>query len=156
MTTAPIDFANHEGNGTLAKLAPWISRLFLAPPVLITILISLRYITNPSHAASATGVVLSTPEAWTDTRVVGAMVLTLSFAIASSFISLHRLRIGHAVVIMLMVSVLAVRLFGFAHDGTTLAMGDQRVKTFGEILFALLNTAGLLLQTYVVKPLGAK
>ena len=49
----------------------------------------------------------------------------------------------------LMGLVLAVRLFGFAHDGTTLAMGDQKVKFTGEIVFLTLNTLGFILQTYL-------
>ena len=64
---------------------------------------------------------------------------------------------GHAIVITLMGFILAVRMFGFAADGTTLAMGDQRVKTIGEVIFLTLNTLGFFLQTYqrkqtVVRP----
>jgi len=115
------------------------------------IVIAVRFIGNPIHAASQTGVTLSTPEALTDTRVVGALALTIAFAIASSITSRQRLRMGHAIVIVLMAFILAVRLYGFATDGTTLAMGDQRVKIIGETLFLALNAIGLFLQTYFGK-----
>jgi len=60
-------------------------------------------------------------------------------------------------VIALMAFILAVRMFGFVQDGTTLAMGDQKVKTIGEAVFLVLNTIGFFLQTYLVRPaLGAQ
>jgi hypothetical protein len=59
----------------------------------------------------------------TDMRVVGGLALTIALVIATSIPSPRRLRSGHLTVIALMGLVLAVRLFGFAHDGTTLAMG---------------------------------
>jgi hypothetical protein len=123
----------------------------MIPPTLIMILIGVRYIGNPTHAASPTGVTLSTPEALTDTRVAGALALSVAFAIATSVLSRHRLRMGHAIVIALMAFILSVRMFGFAEDGTTLAMGDQRVKTIGEMVFLTLNTLGFVLQTYLRK-----
>jgi hypothetical protein len=128
-------------------IVPWFSRIVMVPPTIIMVLIGFRYITNPLHAASRTGVSLATPEALTDTRVVGALALTLAFAIAISLGSLPRLRIGQLIVIALMGLILAVRFFGFSEDGTTLAMGDQRVKVIGETVFFLLNTAGLFLQS---------
>ena len=63
----------------------------------------------------------------------------------------QQLRIGHGVVIALMASVLAVRLFGFAEDGTTLAMDTQKVKAGGEVLFLALNVIGYALQTSASK-----
>ncbi len=135
---------------TLSLIAPWFSRLVMAPPVIIMTVIALRYIRDPIHAASATGVALTTPEALTDTRVVGALALTIAFAIAGSIVSSSSLRLGHITVIALMAFILAVRFFGFSADGTTLAMGDQRVKVIGEFLFLALNTLGYFFQTYLI------
>jgi hypothetical protein len=45
------------------------------PSVIIFTMISVRYFTNPARATS--GTVLITPEAFTDTRVIGAWTLTL-------------------------------------------------------------------------------
>lgn len=151
MTTSSINAASRVRTPGVASLAPWLSRIVMIPPTLIMILIGVRYIANPTHAASPTGVTLSTPEALTDTRVAGALALTVAFAIATSVLSRHRLRMGHAIVIALMGFILAVRMFGLAEDGTTLAMGDQRVKTIGETIFLTLNTLGFVLQTYLRK-----
>ena len=153
MTTSSVNIAaQRTGSRRLASLAPWFSRLFLGLPALVMTLVSVRYITNPMHAASPTGVMLSTPEALTDTRVVGALVLTVVFALGGCLVSVRRLRMGHVLVIALMGFILAVRFFGFTQDGTTLATGDQKVKTIGETVFLLVNVIGFFLQTYVVKP----
>jgi len=152
MTTGSVSVAAEITNRGANSLAKWLSRLFMGLPMLLLILIASRYITNPTHAAAPTGVSLSTPEALTDTRVVGALALTIVFAIAVCFFSSTRLRTGHAIVIAMMASILAVRMFAFAEDGTTLAMGDQKVKTIGEVVFLILNVIGLFLQTYLVKP----
>ena len=151
MATTSVNSASRVGLNTIASLAPWFSRLVLLLPTLIMIAIAVRFIGNPSQAASLTGVTLSTPEALTDTRVTGALALTIAFATASSILSRQRLRMGHATVIVLMAFILAVRIYGFATDGTTLAMGGQRVKTIGETLFLTLNAIGLFLQTYFGK-----
>jgi hypothetical protein len=135
----------------IASLAPWLSRIVMIAPMLIMIAIAVRCISNPTHAVAATGVTLSTPEALTDTRVIGGLALTIAFVIATSIASRQRLRTGHLTVIALMACVLAVRLFGFAHDGTTLAMGDQKVKLTGESVFLSLNALGFALQTYLTR-----
>jgi len=152
MTTGSVSVAAEITNRGASSLAAWLSRLFMGLPMLLLMLISFRYITNPRYAAAPTGVTLSTPEALTDTRVVGALALTIVFAIAVCFFSTRRLRTGHAIVIAMMAFILAVRMFGFVEDGTTLAMGDQKVKTVGEVVFLVLNTIGFFLQTYLVKP----
>jgi hypothetical protein len=156
MTTNSIDALDRSANPRLKSLAPWLSRIVMGPPTVIMILIGVRCISNPIHALSPTGVTLSTPEALTDTRVVGGLALTIAFAIASSLFSFRSLRMGHATVVVLMAFVLVVRMFGFVQDGTTLAMGDQKVKTTGEIVFLLLNTLGFALQTYLLKQSGAR
>jgi hypothetical protein len=148
MVTSSIN-ASQTVNPALSLIAPWFSRIVMAPPVIIMTLIGLRYIRNPIHAASPTGVALTTPEALTDTRVVGALALTIAFAIAGSIVSVSSLRLGHATVIALMGFILAVRFFGFSADGTTLAMGDQKVKVVGELVFLTLNALGLFFQTYL-------
>jgi len=131
MTTTPLNVASQSGNSRVASSATWLSRLVMAPPTLIMIVIDVRYISNPVHAASPTGVALTTPQGLDGYACGGALALTLAFA-------------------------LAVRLFGSAEDGTTLAMGDQRVKTIGEILFLALNTLGFVLQSYLLQLSGAR
>jgi hypothetical protein len=129
-----------------------MSRLFMVPPTLILTLISLRFITNPAHAIAKTGVVLSQPEAVTDTRVIGAISLTLVVLLISAIFSKTRLRLGHVVVVVTMGLALFVRLYGFATDGTTIGTSDQSVKTIGEAVFLVLNSVGLIVQTKRLNP----
>ena len=137
-----------SANGGLWRLAPWVSRLLLLPPALIVILVSFRYILDPVHGASVTGVTLSTPEAITDTRALGGITLTLAVVLLWSLISRVRLQMEHALVVTLMLLVLSARIFGFVKDGTTIQTGTQKVKTRGEVVFLVLNAAGFALQTY--------
>lgn len=151
MATSSISTVERVGSPTLVSLAPWLSRIVMVLPMFLMIAIGIRCISNPTHALAATGVTLSTPEANTDMRVIGGLALTLAFVIATSIAAPDRLRTGHLTVIALMAVVLSVRLFGFALDGTTVAMGDQRVKLTGEIVFLTLNALGFLLQRYVAR-----
>jgi len=114
---------------------------------MVMVRVGIRYIFDPVHAASSSGVSLTSPEALTDTRVVGGLALTIVFVIASTIFSPHRIRWGHATVAVMMALILAVRLFGFAHDGTSFAMGDQKLKTIGEIVFLSLNLVFLVILT---------
>jgi len=114
------------------------------PPVIIFTLIMLRYFTNPAHAIN--GTILTTPETFTDTRVIGAWMLTLLILLITFLLSRERLWLGHLQLVVFMSTTLVVRIFGFLHDGTTLAMGNQRVITIVEIVFLVLNSLGLVLQ----------
>jgi hypothetical protein len=142
--------------GRIASLTPWISRFVMIPPTLIMTLIGIRFITNPVHGVAPTGVTLSTPEALTDTRVIGALALTIAGVLASLLVSQKRVREAHAIVVTLMGLILAVRVLGFAVDGTTLATGGQRVKFTGELVFFTLNTFAFSLQTYLSKHTGSQ
>jgi|SRR5690242_9062811 hypothetical protein len=146
MATA-VDAMSSTRTQKAGLLAPLLSRIVMVPPMLIMALIGLRFITNPSQGAAATGVTLSTPEAITDTRVMGALALTIAFALATFISSRSRLRMGHITIVAMMLLILAVRIFGFAVDGTTLAMGGQKVKFTGELVFLTLNAIALALQT---------
>ena len=130
----------------------WMSRGVMTPPTLIFTFISLRFFTDPVHAIAAKGVALTGPEAITDTRVVGAISLVLVVLMLSAIFSNTRLRLGHSIVVLTMGLALAVRFYGFATDGTTMSMGDQAQKTIGEIVFLILNTIGLIVQTMRLKP----
>ena len=126
------------------RFAPWLSRLVMFPPIIIFTAISLRYFANPAHAV--TGTTLNTPEALTDTRVIGAWTLTLLLMLVTFLSAKSRLWLGHLQLAFFMASTLVVRVFGFVHDGTTLAMGNQRVITMVEVIFLVLNSIGLAVQ----------
>jgi hypothetical protein len=139
--------------GSLTQL---FSRIVTIPPTLIMILIGLRFIVHPNRGLAETGVTLSTPEAVTDMRVVGALALTIAFVLAQFLFSRGWSRAANVTVIALMASVLAVRMLGFSIDGTTLAMGTQKVKFTGEVVFLTLNSIALALQSFGSKHSGVR
>src|SRR5690242_19857020 len=132
-SVSSVNLGQIEKNRT-GFLAQLFSRIVTIPPTLIMILIGLRFIVHPSRGLAETGVTLSTPEAVTDMRVVGALALTIAFVLAQFNLSRSWSRAANVMVIALMGSVLAVRMFGFSIDGTTLAMGTQKVKLIGEVV----------------------
>jgi hypothetical protein len=119
------------------------------PPVLVFSLIGVHFLAKPGHAIP--GVTLHTPEAYTDTRVIGAWMLTLLTMLITFMVSEERLWLGHLQLATFMGVTLVVRIFGFMNDGTTLAMGNQRSITIAEIIFLLLNTLGFVVQTRRLK-----
>ena len=135
--------------GTIWGFVPWFSRTVMFPPLVVFTLIGIRFLSNPSHATP--GVTLNTPEAFTDTRVLGAWMVTLVMMLIAFLLSGKRLWLGHLQLAIFMGVTLALRTFGFIHDGTTLAMGNQRVITIAETVFLALNTLGLVIQTRVVR-----
>ena len=72
---------------------PWLSRLIMLPPVFVFTLIGMRFLTNPAHATP--GVILNNPEAFTDTRVIGAWMVTLLSMLLTFLFSDDRLWLGH-------------------------------------------------------------
>jgi hypothetical protein len=121
----------------------------MLPPGLVISLVSIRYLTNPGHATP--GVTLHTPEAFTDTRVLGAWMVTLLAMLITFLLSEERLWLGHLELAVFMGVTLAVRSFGFINDGTTLAMGNQRAITIVETVFLVLNALGLIAQISLAK-----
>lgn len=154
MTTQP---ATHDSALPMTATGRPLSifrRFVLTPPMLIMTLIGVRLILDPVHASAAHGVTLSTPEAMTDTRVLGGLALTLAVVIASSLFSRAHVLRGNLTVTVLMLVLLAIRLFGYGRDGTTIAMGDQRTKVIGESVFLFLNT--LAIAAHFLRPGGER
>jgi hypothetical protein len=138
----------------LWSLAPWLSRLVMFPPILVFSLISIRFLTDPGHATP--GVTLQTPEAFTDTRVIGAWMVTLVTILLTFLLSKERLWLGHLQLTTFMGATLIIRIFGFINDGTTLAMGNQRAITIVEIVMLALNMLGLIVQVQLLKRSGVR
>jgi hypothetical protein len=131
--------------GVTGNFALWLSRIVMLPPILVFSLIGIRFLTNPGHATP--GVTLNTPEAFTDTRVLGAWMVTMVIMLFVFLLSENRLWLGNLQLAVFMGTTLAVRIFGFANDGTSLATGNQRTITIVETVFLVLNTLGFAIQT---------
>lgn len=99
----------------LLGFAQWINRLVLLAAALIFAAIGLRYIANP---AGATGVVLTSALASAVTRI-GFGAFPLGFAIfnVTCLFSRTRARTGVGLVLTVVITAIAVRLFSVATDG---------------------------------------
>ncbi|HYL77398.1 MAG TPA: hypothetical protein VEU96_24505 [Bryobacteraceae bacterium] len=127
-----------------SRFAPWINRLVLAAATVIFTAIGLRYIADPVRASAATGVTLNSGLAETTTRI-GFGAFPLAFAIFSfvCLLSRRRLLVGVSLVITVVTTAIAVRLFSIAADG----MVPQSVRLFvPETAILLLSITGLLLE----------
>jgi hypothetical protein len=156
MATTAVNSVSVATKQRSSSFAPWLSRIVMVPPTLTMILIGLRFIINPTYGVAQSGVTLSTPEAVTDTRVIGGLALSIALVLGNLVVSRSRLRTGHLTIIAMMALILSVRLFGFAVDGTTLAMGGQKVKFTGELVFLILNSIGFWLQSRISKREGTR
>lgn len=128
------------------KIAPWLSRAVMILPSIVLVLVGLRIFRDPEHAIP--GVAFNTPEAFTDMRSSGAWLLAAVAMMAVFLASNRRLWLGHLHMAALMGFTLGVRLFGFAHDGTTLAMGNELQITIAETIFLVVNLAGFAVQAF--------
>jgi hypothetical protein len=143
-----------SARGKSWPVSSWLSRLVMVPPALVFTLISVRFFTNPAHATP--GVMLTTPEAFTDTRVIGAWMVTMLAMLITFLVSEDRLWLGHLQLVAFMGVTLVVRIFGFMNDGTTLATGNQKPITIIEIVFLTLNIAGFIMQSRRLKQSGVR
>lgn len=102
----------------LLGFAQWINRLVLLAAALIFAAIGLRYIANPAGASAATGVVLTSALASAVTRI-GFGAFPLGFAIfnVTCLFSRTRARTGVGLVLTVVITAIAVRLFSVATDG---------------------------------------
>ena len=101
------------------KIAPWISRLVLLPPVVIFTLIACRYILKPAQAAAEVGITLNTPLAATILRIgFGAFPLGAALFTLWCLISRSRILNGLTFVVIMLGVALSVRVFGMLIDGT--------------------------------------
>ena len=138
-----------EVQGRFQAIAPWLSRMVMMPPAVILTLLSFRLLARTAEAVP--GATLNTPESFTDMRVPAAWLLTLLVLLLMFISNRRRLWLAHLQLCLFMGLTLAVRIYGFVHDGTTLAMGNQLRITIAESVFLVLNLAGLALQSYVSK-----
>ncbi len=132
---------------TSGGLYPWGNRFFLFLPTMIFTIVAKRYLLDPAHAPVPAGVQLTTPEAVTESRIIGAVVLAFVLSLWACVFSKARLREGHAMAMLLTGTVLVVRLISFAVDGTTLAMGRQTLYVAMGSLFFVLNTVGYIAES---------
>jgi hypothetical protein len=131
------------------RFAPWINRLVLAAATLIFTMIGLRYIADPVGASAVTGVILSSGQAATTTRIgFGAFPLALAIFSFACLLSSRRLLVGVTLVATVITTAILVRLFSIAADGVV----PQSLRLFvPETAILLLSVTGLILGTARLK-----
>lgn len=131
--------------GRFWRLAPWLARLALVPPVVIFLAVAARNLSDPVGASAALGISLTTPEAITTTRIgFGAFPLAFALFLAACLVSGRRLLIGLALAATVTAVATAVRAVGIALDGTA----AQSVKLLqAEIGLLGVLVAGLSVET---------
>lgn len=105
---------------TFSRIAAVLRRAPLTMMAVIFTLISLRYLSDPVHAAAAAGISFASPGGITVARV-GFAAFPLSFAILAftSLISPPRLLAGLYMALTVVSVVIAVRIFGIVVDHST-------------------------------------
>jgi len=130
---------------TFWKIAPWLTRLILAPPTIIFALIAARYIVHPAAAAATVGIVLTTPLAATILRIgFGAFPLGCSIFALSCLISSRRILIGLGFVSIMLGVALGVRILGIVIDGT---LRESVSLIASEAVLLFLTITGLLIES---------
>ena len=126
----------------LARLAPVLGRIPLIMTTAIFTLISLRFISDPIHAAAATGISFTRPIGITVGRIgFGAFPLGSAIATALCLISPRRLFTGLAFVTILLGVALIVRIFGIAVDHT---LAESLRVTVAEVVLMTLSILGMV------------
>src|SRR5262252_2499175 len=94
----------------------WISRVLLVFPIGLFGFIGWRYFANPISTAGLDLIVLGSPAAVTDMRVIGALFFACGL-IAAFYLSTERLLAGLGFVLTVLGVVSAARAFGLWTDG---------------------------------------
>jgi len=129
---------------SITALAPWLNRVVLAFATVLFTIIALRYISDPVHAAAATGAALSSAFAATTARIgFGAFPLSLALFSFGCLLSPRRLVAGVSLVATVALTVMAVRLFSMMADGP---VAESTRLFLPEAILLLLAISGLVLE----------
>jgi hypothetical protein len=105
--------------GAVSRFSWWLSSFVLIVAAILLIMIGLKFILEPAHAAAASGIILSSPIAHTNMRAsFGAFPLAGGLVALGSLVSARRHGAGLLVISVTIGTALAVRIFGVLVDGT--------------------------------------
>jgi hypothetical protein len=97
----------------------WFGRAVLLAATLLFVAIGSKFVFDPRHAAAASGITLTVPLGFTNTRAgFGGFPLAFAAVLAFCLASPGRLRAGLGFVVAVAATILAVRIVGSASDGT--------------------------------------
>lgn len=145
-------FGHRHGDATVAgpaltdrlwNYAVWFNRVILALPLILFVLIGMKYIGTPKQVADGSAIVLGSPAAVTDMRASGALFLGFAALIAVSLLSGRRILSGLGLVAVIVSFVTAARVLGIFVDG---AAAESIFKLRAEIVLLTLTTVGILVE----------
>jgi peptidoglycan/LPS O-acetylase OafA/YrhL len=123
-----------ERGMNLSRLSPWLARLVILAVAALFAMISYKFVSDPQHAAAASGITLDSAIGTTNTRAgFGGFPLGFAVLLVFSLFSSRRLLAALAAIATLAAVILTVRLYGAAQDGT-----------FGESAHLLIPEAAIL------------
>ncbi len=129
----------------LTRLAPVLGRMPLVMATVIFTAISFRFMSDPVHAAAATGIVFTRPIGLTVGRIgFGAFPLGAAIVTALCLASPRRLFTGLSFVAIMLGVALVVRIAGIAIDHT---LAESLRVTISEILLLTLSVVGMIALT---------
>jgi len=103
----------------LWKMSPWISRLIVLAVAAVFMMISLKFVLDPQHAAASAGITIAPGIGTTNTRAgFGGFPLGFAAILVFCLFSLRRLLPALASIATIAAIILLVRLFGALQDAT--------------------------------------
>jgi cytochrome b561 len=132
-----------HGWATLWRYAPWLTRLILAAPTLLFILIGFKYMGEPVQTTAESGTLLGSPAAVTDTRAMGAIFLALAALTLFALFSERRLLAGLFLVAIVDGFATGARLLGIVVGG---APPETMFKLAAELVLLTLCAVGILIE----------
>jgi peptidoglycan/LPS O-acetylase OafA/YrhL len=134
-----------ERGMNLSRLSPWLARLVILAVAALFAMISYKFVSDPQHAAAASGITLDSAIGTTNTRAgFGGFPLGFAVLLVFSLFSSRRLLAALAAIATLAAVILAVRLYGAAQDGT---FGESAHLLIPEAAILAVSLAAALMET---------
>ena len=129
----------------LSRLSPWLARLVILAVAALFAMISYKFVSDPQHAAAASGITLDSAIGTTNTRAgFGGFPLGFAVLLVFSLFSSRRLLAALAAIATLAAVILTVRLYGAAQDGT---FGESAHLLIPEAAILAVSLAAALMET---------
>jgi len=127
---------------TLWKMSPWIGRLIVLAVAGLFMMISLKFVLDPQHAAASAGITIAPGIGTTNTRAgFGGFPLGFAAILLFCLFSPRRLLAALSSIAAVAAVILAVRLFGAARDATFAGSAHLLIPEAAILVVSLLAAA---------------
>jgi hypothetical protein len=127
---------------TLWKMSPWIGRLIVLAVAGLFMMISLKFVLDPQHAAASAGITIAPGIGTTNTRAgFGGFPLGFAAILLFCLFSPRRLLAALSSIATVAAVILAVRLFGAARDATFAGSAHLLIPEAAILVVSLLAAA---------------